>query len=268
MTHREFRRICPDADTAVLFLHGINGTPDHFREFVERVPPEFSVVNLLLKGHGGSVGDFARASMEEWKAQADREVETLLEQHDRLLIAAHSMGTLFAIRQAIKHPGKVRGLFLLAVPLKLCIKPRMLKTSLLVYSGRVKADDLWTQAAVRSYGIGPDRRFWRYIPWAKRYLELFSEIRDVRGQLDKLQTPCCCCQSKKDELVSMGTCRFLRESRFIAVKVLENSGHYYYAQKDHTQLMQDFDSWVRTARPGADGAPEHYRPVKETENKA
>ena len=245
MTHREDRRICPNADTAVLFLHGINGTPNHFRALVALVPPEFSVVNVLLKGHGGSVRDFASASMEEWKTQVDREVEALLEQHDRLLIAAHSMGTLFAIRQAIKHPGKVRGLFLLAVPLKLLIKPRMLKTSLLVYSGRVREDDLWTQAAIRSYGIGPDRRFWRYIPWAKRYLELFAEIRNVKGQLDKLQTPCYCCQSRKDELVSMGACRLLRENRFVTVRVLENSGHYYYEEKDYALLTGAFGGFVK-----------------------
>ena len=65
MKHREFRRICPDADTAVLFIHGINGTPNHFHDLVKLVPAECSVVNVRLKGHGGSVRDFANTSMEE-----------------------------------------------------------------------------------------------------------------------------------------------------------------------------------------------------------
>lgn len=229
----------------MLFIHGINGTPDHFRDFVELVPPEFTVVNVLLEGHGTGVSDFANTSMTKWKTQVDRVVEELLEHHDHLLIAGHSMGTLFAIRQAIRHPGKVKGLFLLAVPLKLWIKPRMLRTSMRVYLGKVKADDLWTRAAVNCYGIEPDRRFWRYIPWIKRYLELFREIRDVKGQLAALRTPCYCYQSKMDELVSMKACDILRGNKYAAVRVMENSGHYYYDAKDHKLLLDDFQSFIK-----------------------
>lgn len=245
MKHREFRRICPDADTAVLFIHGINGTPNHFHDLVKLVPAECSVVNVLLKGHGGSVRDFANTSMEEWRAQIDEVVEALLEHHKNLLIVGHSMGTLFAIRQAIKHPDKVDGLFLLAVPLKLSVKARAIRTSLKVSLGKVKEGDVWTQAAVNCYGIEPDRRFWRYIPWIKRYLELFREIRDVKGQLAALRTPCYCYQSKKDELVSMKACGILRGNKYAAVRVLENSGHYYYDEKDYAGLLGDFCSFIR-----------------------
>lgn len=245
MTHREFRKICPGSDTAVLFIHGINGTPNHFRDFVDLVPPDCSVVNMLLGGHGGSVRDFARASMEEWKAQVDAAVEELLEHHSRLLIVGHSMGTLFAIRQAIKHPDRVDGLFLLAVPLKIAIKPRMLRNSMCVYFGNVKEDDLWVQAAVSCYGTEPDWRFWRYIPWTNRYLELFKEIKDVKDQLSALKTPCYCYQSEKDELVSMKACGILRENKHVSVRVLENSGHYYYEEMDQRQLLEDFQGFIK-----------------------
>ena len=244
MLHKEFRRVCPDADTAVLFVHGINGTPNHFCEFVEQVPAELTVVNVLLKGHGGSVGDFARASMEEWKAQINREVESLLKHHDHLVIAGHSMGTLFAIQQAIKHPDKVDGLFLLAVPVKLSVKPRAIRTSLQASLGKAKEDDLWAETAANCYGIAPDWRFWRYIPWVNRYLELLKEINNVKGQLGALKTPCYCYQSKKDELVSLGTCKALRKNRFVTVRLLENSGHYYYEKKDYARLLGDFCSFL------------------------
>ncbi len=245
MKHEEFRRICSDADTAVLFIHGINGTPNHFRDFVKLVPSECSVVNVLLDGHGAGVSDFANTSMAKWKTQVDREVEALLERHENLLIVGHSMGTLFAIRQAIKHPGKVKGLFLLAVPLKLFLKPRMLRSSMRVYLDRVREDDLWTQAAVNCYGIAPDRRFWKYIPWAKRYLELFREMRAVREQLGALTTPCYCYQSQMDELVSLKSSRLLQENSTAEVQILENSGHYYYAEKDYACLLDHFNSFVR-----------------------
>lgn len=228
-----------------MFIHGINGTPNHFRNFVSLVPPECSVVNVLLDGHGAGVSDFANTSMGKWKTQVDREVEVLLEHHKNLLIVGHSMGTLFAIRQAIKHPDRIRGLFLLAVPLKLSIKPRMLRSSMRVYLGRVREYDLWTHAAVNCYGIEPDRRFWRYIPWIMRYLELFREMRAVREQLGALTVPCCCYQSQKDELVSLRSCKLLQENSAAEVQVLKNSGHYYYDETDYDLMLCDFGKFAR-----------------------
>ena len=245
MIHREFRRICPGADTAVLFIHGINGTPNHFRDFVERLPPEYSVVNMLLSGHGGCVRDFARTSMDKWKTQVDAEVASLLENHEHLLIVGHSMGTLFAISQAVKRPDKVEGLFLLAAPLKISIKPRLIPRSLRVSTGKAKKEDLWDLAAVNCYGTQPDWRFWRYIPWTKRYWELLKEIKKVKAQLPALRTPCHCYQSEKDELVSMKACGILRENQSVAVRVLENSGHYYYGESDHRHLLEDFQRFIK-----------------------
>lgn len=244
MQHTEFRRIQPNAKTAVLFIHGINGTPNHFRNFVELVPPECSVVNVLLKGHGKGVSDFSKASMAQWNAQVDRVVKELLEQHSRLLIAGHSMGTLFAIRQAIKHPDRVDRLFLLAVPLKLSVKLRVARATLRVSLGKVREDDLWGQAAVNCYGIEPDWRFWRYIPWIGRYLELLKEMKAVKKNIGALRTPSYCYQSKKDELVSLKSGDILRENKFVTVHVLENSGHFYYEDKDYQLLLKDFSNFI------------------------
>ena len=72
MEHKEYVRIVPGADTAVLFIHGIVGTPNHFTDLislVELVPEDWSVCNLLLDGHGGNADDFAATSMKKWKNQ-------------------------------------------------------------------------------------------------------------------------------------------------------------------------------------------------------
>ena len=50
---------------AILFIHGILGTTKHFETFLSLVPPNWSICNLSLKGHGGSVKDFSQASMAE-----------------------------------------------------------------------------------------------------------------------------------------------------------------------------------------------------------
>ena len=90
-------RYVENADTAILFIHGILGIPEYFRPYLSLVPPDWSVYNILLKGHGRGVRDFSHASMAQWKQQVDEALRTLSESHDKVVIAAHSMGTLFAL---------------------------------------------------------------------------------------------------------------------------------------------------------------------------
>ena len=48
MPHQPYFRIIDGADTAILFVHGIVGTPDQFSALLPLVPQEWSCVNLLL----------------------------------------------------------------------------------------------------------------------------------------------------------------------------------------------------------------------------
>ena len=101
---------------AVLLIHGIAGSPGHFRDLVPVIPAEFSVYNILLDGHSGKTENFSRSSMAKWKAQVAATLADLFARHEKVVIVAHSMGTLFAIQSAIDHPDKIPALFLLAVP--------------------------------------------------------------------------------------------------------------------------------------------------------
>lgn len=75
--HQEVRRMVPGADRAILFIHGILDTPDHFLPFLQLVPPEVSIYNLLLDGHGGDVRHFSRSSMTKWETQVGAAVREL-----------------------------------------------------------------------------------------------------------------------------------------------------------------------------------------------
>ena len=163
---------------ALLFIHGILGTTSHFEPFLSFVPPNWEICNLSLKGHGGSVKDFSQASMAEWKQQVKNALEKLLDTNSKVIIVAHSMGTLFAIQEAIEKP--VDELFLLNVPLKVRVTFRLFRTSWRVFTGNMKPDDKWSIAAQNAYGIERDPHILRYFGWIPRYLELFSEIRKTR----------------------------------------------------------------------------------------
>ena len=54
MNHQEYIREIPGAKTAVLMLHGIAGTPDHFEMLLPLVPADWSIYNILLDGKNRS----------------------------------------------------------------------------------------------------------------------------------------------------------------------------------------------------------------------
>ena len=98
--HSSYIRLVPGAKTAVLMVHGIVGTPRHFDFLLDTVPQDVSVMNILLPGHGGTVKDFANASMKQWKQTVAEAMETLCTTHERVIVVAHSMGTLLTAEAA------------------------------------------------------------------------------------------------------------------------------------------------------------------------
>lgn len=242
--HSEYTRIVPGADTAVLFIHGILGTPRHFDALVSLVPEGMTVRNILLAGHGAGASDFSHASMAQWRQQVAAEIHTLAQSHRNVYIAAHSLGTLLALEQAIVG-AKVSGLFLLAVPVKLFLKPQMAINSLKVYFNRISPDDGPALAAKACCGVDPGKNPLLCLGWIPRFLELFSQMRQVRKSIRMLRIPCTVCQSYRDEMVSRKSTAFLRKSPWIHVVELENSGHYYYENSDFSLLKDTFGMFLR-----------------------
>lgn len=237
--HKEYVRTIPGSDTVVLFIHGILGTPDHFEKLVGVVPMKWSVYNILLAGHGGTVEDFTGATMDLWKAQVHHMVKRLSAQYDHILIVAHSMGTLFAISESISNP-KIRTLFLLNVPLMVYVHPRIVVISLKIIFGKVSTEDIEATAVQDAFSITPDRNLLKYLHWLPNYFMLFSEIRKTRKKIAKINVPCFIFQSKKDELIIARTALYFKNHPKIRCAVLNHSGHFYYEASDMEYLLDRF----------------------------
>ena len=221
---------------AILFIHGILGTTSHFEPFLSLVPPNWSICNLSLKGHGGSVKDFSQASMTEWKQQVKNALEELSETNNKIIIVAHSMGTLFAIQEAIEKP--VDELFLRSSAASDVYKRQ----------GNIKPDDKWSLAAQNAYSIERDNHILRYFGWIPRYLELFSEIRKTRKIIGKLQTPSHIYLSMLDEMVSPKCSKLFKDNPCICVKSLQTSGHFYYSPEDQCLMKEDFNKMIQNVQ--------------------
>ena len=236
MKYTPHRRIHPGAKKAALFIHGIVGTPMHFQDLVPLIPDDWSVYNILLDGHGGQVEDFARTSMKKWKAQVTAQLDEILRTHEQVLIVAHSMGTLFAIDEAIRCPDKVMGLFLLAVPLTPRVTPAAALGGVRAALGLARPDSP-AGDMLGDCGVHLSPWLWKYLAWIPRFWELILEAHRTRNKLGQITVPCCAFQSKKDELVSGRACALLQAHPAIEVTVLPDSGHFRYKDADLTLLQ-------------------------------
>lgn len=220
----------------ILFIHGILGKPDYFDFLRPYVPEAWRVTDILLEGHGGSPQEFAAASMARWRGQVAEAVEALRKDGARVVIVAHSMGTLFAIDTAVR--GIADALFLLNPPLALRVTRRLLSTPFKVLRGRI--DDCWTRAAKDAYSIADDPNLFHYIGWVPRYFELFAEIHRTRGLMSGLAVPTRVYVSAHDEMVSPSSGRLFPHRPEITVTTLADSGHYYYTDADRAAIIRDF----------------------------
>lgn len=245
MVHQEQKIIRPGAKTAVLFVHGILGSPRQFRELVKLVPEEMSLWNLLLEGHGGGTRDFSRSSMKKWEAQVEAALGELCRSHQAVFIVGHSMGTLFAIEQAVKNE-KVGELFLLACPIKLCLRPVMAKYGLQMYCGVKPAEGSPLADFYSRGGVALSKNPFAYLGWLPRFWELLGKIRQTRLLLPELKTPCRAFQSGKDELVSRKAPDYLREHAAMEVTVLPRSGHCSYPPEELAVLTGAFTERIES----------------------
>lgn len=248
MVHEEYIRIVPGAKTAVLFIHGIVGTPNHFRDLlplVGAVPEEYSIYNVLLDGHGREVDDFASSSMAKWKAQVWDVFDQLAASHDHVMIAAHSMGTLFAMQLGVQYPEKIPLLFLIAAPMRPGLRLFGIVNVVRMVFGLTREDRPIEVATRQVCGVRTTRKLWKYLKWIPRFLELFAEVYRTEQILDQLTAPCVAYQSEKDELVTNFSSKVLKKSSVMEVHILPESTHFYYAPQDQETVLTNFTERIR-----------------------
>ncbi|MBQ8830514.1 MAG: hypothetical protein IJ017_02830 [Oscillospiraceae bacterium] len=244
--HSEFLRDT-DSDVAVLMIHGIAGTPAQFRKIIGIIPKEWTLHNILLDGHGKGVLDFGRSSMKKWRDQALSEAEKLINAHKKVLIVAHSMGTLFAIRVAISHPNKTCGLFLLSVPTRPWVRFSTMVKSFKIMLGKTGKD---TDAMRNGTSIRLEKQPLKYLSWVPRLIELLFEVRRVRALIPQLKVSTKTFQSYTDELVSARSIKDLENHPYIQNTVLYNSGHFDYGYDDAELLRTELKKSIEEIKLG------------------
>ena len=243
MAHKEYIRHVAHSKMAVLMLHGIIGTPDHFKPFLPLIPGDFSIYNILLDGHGQTIQEFNHSSMQKWKDQVQDRLDYIFAHHEKVMIVAHSMGTLFAIDAAIRYPDRVVQLFCHGIPMVVHVPAATHVGAWRVILGKVKPGTM-SERMRNDTSIRMTRRLWQYLPAAPRYIELLMEIRRVRALLPQLTVPCRSYLGATDELVSLKSNKYLENHPSITHTVLPLSGHFCFHERELPQVQAEFPKLI------------------------
>lgn len=241
--HKAYKHIVVGAEKAVLFIHGIVGTPNHFQAFIQRVGQDISVYNLLLDGHGKGVKEFSKTSMKIWEQQVSSAIDELAATHKEVFVVAHSMGCLLALGNG-QVDSKISKMFLMAVPLRISLKPSVFVNSSKVYFDKIDPQDVMAEAAKQCCGINHSKNPFSYLGWIPRFLELLQKAKKIRKHIQDVCVPCVAYQSVGDEMVSRKSVDILRENPNIQAIELKKSTHFYYEAEDFSELLSDFDAFI------------------------
>lgn len=235
------------ADTVVLLLHGILSAPQFFRFLLDDIPQEYAVSGILLEGHGGETDELAEADMQTWKQQIHAQYRRLSAKYPHIIIAAHSMGTLFALQLAAEHPAQIRSMLLLDVPLYAHLTAYGAFWGMLIGAGmKPKPQHPRVFAMKQAFSLRPTGQITHYLQWIPRYQELFGEMKHTREQLYRVTVPCTVFQSAKDELVSLRSLPELKAVPSVRLHVLRESSHFYYPPADEARILR---AWKRVLNP-------------------
>lgn len=249
MDHIQQIREVPGAAYAVVFLHGILESPAQFADLMDSVPPYCSVYNLLLPGHGGDPQAFAGSGVEKWRSFVLDWISRLSGSHRRVVIAGHSMGALLAMEAAVRFPESMAGLFLMAVPLKIRVRPGGFSNAFRILRGRIREDDPIAPAVRRTFALDGYVPLRIAVRWIPRYLELFRMARQDRRIPESLECPVMVYQSGKDEFVGRSSAKYLKNVPHVTVRTAAHSRHFDYIPEERRELLACFREFLEDVLP-------------------
>lgn len=221
-------------DTAVLFVHGIQGSPAQFRFLTERLEPEAAFYNLLLPGHGDSVATFRKSGAEEWQACVNEAARKLRSKYKRLIFVGHSMGCLLGLTALREENIRFDGMLLIACPLKLRFTFRYIKHNYLAMVMKNSANP-FLKAAREANSVCAAHP-WRFLSCVHPYLELLRLMKRTRRALQPLGCTALALHMERDEIVSARSLELLTHVCGIEGETCKECGHNYFTS-DVREMM-------------------------------
>lgn len=244
--NRPYYKKKPFSDKIVIFIHGILEGNMQFRNLGAIAYKEgYSIALLLLPGHGETGEAFAETHLDDWIQYVNHYIYQMQQKYNHIIIVGHSMGSLLAASYAAHFPGKIDAMVLLATPLTIKLKPRVMIGAVKIAAGKISKKDPYVIAECKAISVGKTKSY-TYIRWIPRYIDLLILIAYTKKQLRKIKIPVLIIHSKKDEFIASRTLKIVKQQlKNNNIVVLEDSGHFCYHASDIVKLELVFKRFLQ-----------------------
>ena len=218
-----------EPSTAVLFVHGIQGSPLVFQFLIDALPNEVEIHNLLLPGHGGSARDFRASGQAAWLSAVRGEAKRLLNQGKRVVYVGHSMGCLLGLAVSRDLGDPFAGMLLLCCPFRIRPTGRYITNGLRVLR-KARPDEPPQVKAAREANSVRLRHPAEHLTLIHPYLELLRLMGKIRRAGPRGPKGIRFYFSEADEIVSPGSRTEAARFPEAAVRVLPGCGHNNFTE--------------------------------------
>jgi carboxylesterase len=229
-------------ETAVLICHGFTGTPQSMRPWGEYLARRGLTVSVpLLPGHGTRWQDMQVTGWQDWYAEVDRELRSLLGSCGRVFVCGLSMGGTLALRLAEKHGAAISGLVL--------VNPSVKSDG-----ARIKAVPVLRHVLPSAPGIASDiaREGGTELGYSRVPLRALHSLTGfwpvVRAALPQVTQPLLLLRSRVDHVVHPSNSALVLgkvSSTDVTERVLERSYHVATLDHDAERIFEESYAFIQ-----------------------
>ena len=224
--HCAFSR-CSGSKEIVLFVHGIQGSPEQFRDLASALPERIDTMSLLLPGHGGSLRDFRRTGKRDWLEYFCSLCGKLRESYAKVFFVGHSLGCLIGIEAAASGAICFDGMLLIACPIRIQPSLRYFAMGWRAIAPNASSD-AYVLAAREANSVEMKHPL-ELLTCVKPYAGLALLIARSGRKIKRLRSRICMIQSEHDEIVSARSMDAVGEMENTKAVVAPGSGHFFYS---------------------------------------
>ena len=239
-------------DTAVLFVHGIQGQPKQFQYLMDELPEEMEVHALLLPGHGQTVREFHASRGSDWLAAVRTETQALLARGKRVVYVGHSMGCLLGLLVSRELQEPYAGMLLLCCPFRARIAGRIADHFRSL--GRKQTQDPRIAAAMEGNSV-PVKGFRESLLLLRPYGDLFRLMAQVRRMSPRRPEGVRFLFSERDETVNARCPSYGKRWPGAVVQVLEGCGHCYFPEAARKIIQAHLNTLIQSRDGQGSGRP-------------
>ncbi len=232
---------------ACLMLHGFTSTPQTLREMAELLQRRGITCRApLLPGHGTNVTDLNARTWEELQSYAERELLSLCQTHEKIILIGESSGGTIALRLAAKHPDKVAAVVSVGGALVFPFD-KVMRTIIPIYKHvspmqrKVRVADVCDRRALK------ERVAYRFIPM-HMFHRLLQYAQHAIAELPDMTAPLLILHARQDHSVSPRSAEIMRKkagSRYKKIIWYPRSYHNLLIDLEKQRVFNDILRFVR-----------------------